>query len=48
MIQYQLPDLPYDYGDLGPVISAQIMEIHHGKHHKGYVANLKKALESYM
>ena len=48
MIQYQLPDLPYDFNALEPVISAQIMEIHHGKHHKAYVTNLNKALESYM
>lgn len=47
MKQYQLPDLPYDYGELEPVISGEIMEIHHGKHHKGYVANLNKALEVY-
>ncbi len=44
---YQLPDLPYDYQALEPVISAQIMELHYTKHHKGYVTNLNTALEKY-
>ena len=47
MNQVQLPDLPYDYNALEPVISAQIMEIHYGKHHKAYVDNLNKAIECY-
>nr|AWT97555.1 manganese superoxide dismutase [Eurytemora pacifica] len=37
---HQLPDLPYDYNALEPVISAEIMQIHHSKHHATYVANL--------
>ncbi|MBS0624987.1 MAG: superoxide dismutase [Verrucomicrobia bacterium] len=44
---YQLPDLPYDFGALEPVISAEIMELHYSKHHKGYVTNLNTALEKY-
>jgi Fe-Mn family superoxide dismutase len=32
-----LPDLPYDYNALEPVISAEIMELHHKKHHQTYV-----------
>src|SRR5580704_10972505 len=44
---YQLPDLPYDYSALEPVISAEIMELHYTKHHKGYVTNLNAALEKY-
>lgn len=35
-----LPDLPYDYNALEPVISAEIMELHHSKHHNTYVTNL--------
>jgi hypothetical protein len=27
----KLPDLPYDFGALEPVISAEIMQIHHQK-----------------
>lgn len=44
---YQLPDLPYDFNALEPVISAKIMELHYTKHHKGYVTNLNAALEKY-
>jgi superoxide dismutase, Fe-Mn family len=43
--QYKLPDLPYDFNALEPVISAEIMTLHYTKHHAGYVANLNKALE---
>jgi superoxide dismutase, Fe-Mn family len=39
--------MPYDYGALDPVISGQIMEIHHKKHHQAYVNNLNIALEKY-
>jgi len=38
--KHTLPDLPYDYHELEPVISADIMKIHHGKHHQTYVNNL--------
>ncbi len=42
---YQLPDLPYAYNALEPYIDAQTMEIHHKRHHAGYVNNLNKAVE---
>jgi len=45
--KYQLPSLPYDFGDLEPVISAEIMNLHYTKHHQTYVNNLNKALEQY-
>jgi Fe-Mn family superoxide dismutase len=44
---YTLPALPYSYEALEPSISAQIMELHHSKHHQAYVTNLNKALGSY-
>ncbi|MCC6127899.1 MAG: superoxide dismutase [Chlamydiae bacterium] len=44
---YQLPDLPYDFDALEPVISREIMELHYTKHHKAYVTNLNAALEKY-
>jgi len=43
--KFELPSLPYDYGDLEPAITGQIMETHHKKHHNTYVTNLNKALE---
>lgn len=42
---YQLPELPYDYSALEPHISAQIMELHHSKHHQAYVTGANAALE---
>jgi len=44
---YSLPSLPYTYGALEPYIDTLTMEIHHSKHHQGYVNNLNKALEGY-
>ncbi len=41
-----LPDLPYSSEALEPHIDKATMEIHHGKHHAAYAANLNKALES--
>jgi superoxide dismutase, Fe-Mn family len=45
--KFKLPELPYDYNALEPVISAEIMQLHHQKHHNGYVTNLNAALEKY-
>lgn len=45
--KYTLPELPYAYDALEPVISKEIMELHHGKHHAAYVSNLNAALEKY-
>ncbi|KAF6174366.1 hypothetical protein GIB67_027837 [Kingdonia uniflora] len=42
---FSLPDLPYDYSALEPVISGEIMQIHHQKHHQAYITNYNKALE---
>ncbi len=38
----ELPPLPYAPDALAPVISAQTMSFHYGKHHKAYVDNLNK------
>jgi Fe-Mn family superoxide dismutase len=45
MMAYTLPDLPYVFDALEPHIDAKTMEIHHDKHHAGYVNNLNKAVE---
>ena len=42
---FQLPELAYAYNALEPHIDARTMEIHHSKHHAGYVNNLNAALE---
>lgn len=45
--KHTLPDLPYDYKALEPVISEEIMRLHHQKHHQAYVNNLNAALEKF-
>jgi len=34
---FHLPDLPFDRQALAPLMSAETLEFHHGKHHKAYV-----------
>ena len=41
---FTLPPLPYADGALDPVISANTLGFHHGKHHRAYVDNLNKAI----
>jgi len=43
---FTLPELTYATDSLEPYIDQRTMEIHHGKHHAAYVANLNKALET--
>jgi superoxide dismutase, Fe-Mn family len=40
---HTLPPLPYPYDALEPIISKEIMELHHNKHHQSYVDGLNKA-----
>lgn len=42
---YTLPELPYAYDSLEPHFDAKTMEIHHSKHHQGYVTKVNAALE---
>jgi Fe-Mn family superoxide dismutase len=42
---YSLPELPFAYDALEPHIDARTMEIHHGKHHNGYVTKVNAAIE---
>lgn len=43
---FELPKLKYSYDALEPHIDAKTMEIHHTKHHGGYVDKLNKAIEN--
>ncbi len=44
VMAHELPKLPYAYDALEPHIDARTMEIHHTKHHQGYVTKLNDAL----
>ena len=44
---YETPALPYAFDALEPHIDARTMEIHHDKHHAGYVGKLNAALEGH-
>ncbi len=46
-MSFQLPELAYSYDALEPHIDARTMEIHHSKHHAGYVNKLNAALEGH-
>lgn len=43
-MSFQLPELPYAPEALEPVISAQTISFHYGKHHQTYVNNLNKLI----
>ena len=43
--KHTLPELGYAYDALEPAISAEIMELHHSKHHQTYVNGLNTAEE---
>ncbi|MGB1031116.1 MAG: superoxide dismutase [Flavobacteriales bacterium] len=43
---FELPALGFAFDALAPKIDAMTMEIHHGKHHAGYVRKLNAALET--
>ena len=45
--KYELPALKYPTDSLEPHIDQKTMEIHHGKHHQGYVTKLNQALEGH-
>lgn len=44
---FKLEPLPYAFNALEPHIDARTMEIHHGRHHAAYVANLNAALKDH-
>ena len=42
---FQLPDLPYGKDALAPVMSAETLDYHWGKHHKAYVTKTNELIE---
>jgi superoxide dismutase, Fe-Mn family len=44
MAKFELPKLPYAFDALEPYIDKMTMEIHHDKHHGGYVNKLNAAV----
>jgi superoxide dismutase, Fe-Mn family len=42
---HELPGLPFSFHELEPYIDKETMQIHHDKHHQGYVDKLNNALE---
>jgi Fe-Mn family superoxide dismutase len=45
MTQYTLPELDYDYAALEPHLSAELLELHHAKHHAAYVDGANATFE---
>jgi Fe-Mn family superoxide dismutase len=43
-MNFDLPELPYAFDALQPHIGAQTLQLHYGKHHRGYMTKLEKAL----
>jgi len=44
-MSFTLPQLPYAKDALAPVISANTLDFHHGKHHNAYVTNLNNLIQ---
>jgi Fe-Mn family superoxide dismutase len=42
---FELPELPFAKDALAPVMSAETLEFHHGKHHKAYVTKTNELVE---
>jgi Fe-Mn family superoxide dismutase len=43
---HQLPPLPFGRNELEPFLSAETLDYHHGKHHRAYVDNLNRLVQS--
>lgn len=45
-LHFDLPPLPYPEDALAPVISAETLALHHGKHHRKYVDTMNELLKT--
>ena len=43
-MSHSLPELPYELSALAPHVSAETLEYHWGKHHRGYVESLNRLI----
>ncbi len=43
--EYELPDLPYAFDALAPVLAEDVLRVHHDRHHAGYVNGLNSTLK---
>lgn len=44
-MKYEQPNLPYSRDALAPVISAETIDFHYGKHEKAYIDNLNRLIK---
>ena len=44
-LHFDLPNLPYAQDALAPIISAETLQFHHGKHHRKYIDTANQLLE---
>ena len=44
-MKFEIPELPYRKNALEPHVSAETVELHYEKHHKGYMKKLRNAIE---
>jgi len=44
-LHFELPPLPYPEDALAPVISAETLALHHGKHHRKYIDTMNQLLQ---
>jgi Fe-Mn family superoxide dismutase len=44
-MKFEIPPLPYTKDALEPHLSAETLELHYEKHHKGYMEKLRKSIE---
>ena len=42
---FELPKLDYTNDALAPIMSAETLDLHHGKHHQTYITNLNKFIK---